>query len=229
MVFVLDVVGDDCADMARAVAYNSDWVQIESALDALHDAFSHLGHPMSEPVDRSPSSLAPPSAWVVRWSELVPRSGSVLDVACGVGRHALYFANRGHVVKAIDRDIGAVAAIAAQTGIVPVRADIEDAAWPCAGEAFAAVVVTNYLHRPLLPVLVDAVAPGGVLIYETFARGNERFGRPSNPAFLLQPGELLAAVRGRLRVIAYEDVQIDAPKPAMVQRICARREAIDSR
>lgn len=140
----------------------------------------------------------------------------------------MYFASRGHVVKAVDRDVGAIAALGAQPGIVAVQADIESGPWPCGSETFAAVVVTNYLHRPLLPVLVNAVASGGVLIYETFAQGNERFGRPSNPAFLLRPGELLDAVRGRLRVIAYEDVQIDDPKPAMVQRICAQREAIDT-
>ena len=101
-------------------------------------------------------------------------------------------------------------------------ADIEAGPWPYAGEQFAGVIVTNYLHRPLLPLLVAAVAPGGVLIYETFAVGNERFGRPSNPEFLLRPGELLEAVRGRLRVRAYEDLEVQEPKPAMVQRICAQ-------
>ena len=170
-------------------------------------------------------ALARTSDWVVRWSELVAKSGTVLDVACGSGRHAIFFARRGHVVKAVDRDAAAIAALAPQSGITAIQADIEAGPWPFPGESFDAIVVTNYLHRPLLPVLVGALAPGGVLIYETFAQGNEHFGRPSNPAFLLLPGELLDAVRGRLRVIAYEDLQIDEPKPAMVQRICARREA----
>mgnify|MGYP003336848089 FL=1 len=108
-------------------------------------------------------------------------------------------------------------------------ADIEGGPWPyagqTAGQAFDAVIVTNYLHRPLMPLLLDALAAGGLLIYETFALGNEQFGRPSNPDFLLKPGELLEAVRGRCRVLAYEDVYVDTPKPAMVQRICARKPA----
>lgn len=165
------------------------------------------------------------SAWVLRWCDLVDAGAAVLDVACGGGRHALLFAARGHAVKAVDRDAGAIAALKGHPGIEALQADIEGGPWPYSDETFGAIVVANYLHRPLLPVLVDALAPGGVLIYETFAQGNERFGRPSNPAFLLQPGELLEAVRGRLRVIAYEDLRVDDPKPAMVQRICARREA----
>jgi SAM-dependent methyltransferase len=104
-------------------------------------------------------------------------------------------------------------------------ADLEAGPWPLAGRRFDAVVVTNYLHRPLLPALVDCLEPGGVLLYETFARGNERFGKPSNPDFLLAPGELLEAVRGRLRVVAYEDRVIDTPRAAAIQRLCARREA----
>jgi SAM-dependent methyltransferase len=183
------------------------------------------GLQMPEPfVHASLSPDVPPSAWVVRWRHLVPHAGTVLDVACGGGRHARYFAQLGHAVTAVDRD---AAALAGWSGIEPIQADIEDGPWPCTGEAFAAIVVTNYLHRPLLPALVDAVAPGGILLYETFAQGNERFGRPSNPAFLLRHGELLEAVRGKLRVIAYEDLQIDEPKPAMVQRICAQREPND--
>jgi SAM-dependent methyltransferase len=179
---------------------------------------------MPESVHPTCTVAGEPSAWVVRWSHLVPAHGAVLDVACGAGRHATYFAQRGHRVKAIDRNADALAGLAGRPGIETILADIEDGPWPCDGETFAAVVVTHYLHRPLLPLLVEAVAPGGILLYETFAQGNERFGRPSNPAFLLRPGELLEAVRGRLRVIAYEDMQIDGPKPAMIQRICARRE-----
>jgi SAM-dependent methyltransferase len=166
---------------------------------------------------------AEPSPWIVQWTRLVPAGGAVLDVACGQGRHTRWFAARGHAVDAVDRDPAAIAALAGERNVTPICADIEGGPWPYGGRMYGAVVVTHYLHRPLLSRLVDAVAPGGVLLYETFARGNERYGRPSNPAFLLRPGELLEAVRGRLRVIAYEDVDIAEPRPACVQRICAVR------
>lgn len=164
----------------------------------------------------------PPSAWVVRFANVIPAGGAVLDVAAGAGRHARYLRDQGHPVTAIDRDTSRLADFDGEI----ITADLETGApFPLAGRVFAGVIVTEYLHRPILPDLVAAVAPGGVLIYETFARGNERFGKPSNPDFLLQPGELLDAVRGRLRVIAYEDLEIAAPKPAMIQRIAARAEA----
>lgn len=165
-------------------------------------------------------AVARPSAWVQRWAPLVPASGPVLDVACGGGRHALFFAARGHPVTAVDRDPAAITALAGQAGISALCADIENGPWPCAGQQFAAVVVTNYLHRPLFPALMAALAPGGVLIYETFAQGNAAYGRPANPDFLLQRGELLRAV-APARVVAYEDLYVEQPKPAMVQRICA--------
>jgi SAM-dependent methyltransferase len=168
---------------------------------------------------------AEPSAWVLRWSALIPAAGRVLDVAAGAGRHARLLAARGRAVTAVDRDEAALASLAGVAGITAHVADLEAAPWPFPGATFAAVVVTNYLHRPLLPALVTAVAPGGLLVYETFAAGNERFGRPANPAFLLAPGELLEAVRGPLRVLAYEDVEVASPRAAMVQRICARRES----
>lgn len=145
----------------------------------------------------------------------------MLDVAAGSGRHAGWLAGRGHPVEAVDRDAAAVAALQSIPGVKALCADIEGGPWPYAGRQFAGVIVANYLHRPLLPALVDAVAPGGVLIYETFARGNERFGRPSNPDFLLAPGELIRAVESRLRILAYEDLTVDAPRPAAIQRICA--------
>ena len=120
----------------------------------------------------------------------------------------------------MDRDPQAVAALTSVPGVRATLADIEGGPWPYAGERFDAVVVTNYLHRPLLSVLRDSLLPAGVLIYETFAAGNQRYGRPSNPEFLLEPGELLELCRG-LRVIAYEDVYVEDPKPALVQRVCA--------
>lgn len=159
----------------------------------------------------------------MRWASYVPPNAAVLDVACGSGRHARWFAGRGHHVDAVDRDADSLAALAGVARVTTLCADIEADTWPYAGRSFAAVIVTNYLHRPLLPALIEAVAPGGVLIYETFAAGNERHGRPANPAFLLRPGELLEAVRGQLRVLGYEDVEVTEPKPACVQRICAVR------
>lgn len=165
------------------------------------------------------ASVAEVSAWVRRWAPLVRTAGPVLDVACGGGRHALFFAARGHPVDAVDRDAAAVAALARQPGITALCADLEGGPWPYAGRRFAAVVVTNYLHRPLFPALMAALAPGGVLIYETFAQGNAAYGRPANPDFLLQRGELLRVV-GAARVVAYEDLYVELPKPAMVQRIC---------
>lgn len=163
----------------------------------------------------------PPSDWIVRWGSLLPHGATVLDVACGGGRHARWFASRGHPVTGVDRDPSI--ADLERAGISTVVADIEQGPWPFAARTFGAVVVTNYLHRPLLPRLLAAVAPDGWLLYETFAVGNERFGRPSNPDFLLRTGELLEVVRGTMKVVAFEDVEAGPPRPAMVQRIAAVR------
>lgn len=158
-----------------------------------------------------------PSAWVTRFAGLVAPGGAVLDVACGGGRHARLFAERGHAVTAVDRD---VSALHGRAGLEIVAADLEDGSpWPLPGRRFAAVVVTNYLWRPLFPTLVSSLAAGGVLIYETFGQGNERFGRPRNPDHLLRPGELLSLVDGVLTVVAFE-AGITA-QPAVVQRLCA--------
>ncbi len=167
----------------------------------------------------SHGAISTPSAWVQRFAPLVKAGGTVLDLACGRGRHALFFADRGHRVDAVDRDPEAIAALAACDPVTALCADIEAGPWPYPGRSFDAVVVTNYLHRPLFPQLMAALAPGGLLIYETFAQGNEAYGRPSNPDFLLQPGELLRVV-GNARVLAYEDLVVEHPKPAAVQRIC---------
>ena len=164
-----------------------------------------------------------PSEWVRRWSHLVPSGAPVLDVACGAGRHLRWFQALGHPVTGIDRDPLAVQA-AAQAGEA-IEADIENDPWPLAGRTFGAVVVTHYLWRPLLPAIVQCVAPGGVLLYETFAQGNETVGRPARPDFLLRPGELLGACAG-LRVVAYEDGFLDDPA-RFVQRIAAVRVPTD--
>ncbi len=161
-----------------------------------------------------------PSPWVMRWAPLIRPGGSVLDVACGGGRHARWLARLGFEVDAVDRDPALFSDPPA--GVALLAADLEAGPWPYAGRSFDGIVVANYLHRPLLATLIDALEPGGLLVYETFAMGNERFGKPSNPAFLLAPGELLDAVRGRLAVIAYEDLSVELPRPAAVQRIAAR-------
>jgi SAM-dependent methyltransferase len=168
----------------------------------------------------------PPSAWVQRWSHLVPKRGVVLDVACGHGRHARWFYERNHPLALVDRSQDAIDFIANQlsaSAFEAVVADIEGGPWPFAGRQFNAVVVTNYLWRPLLPTLLASLAPGGVLIYETFTQGNESVGKPSRPDFLLRPGELLDVCRD-LRVVAFEEGFHESP-PRFVQRIAAVREA----
>jgi SAM-dependent methyltransferase len=162
------------------------------------------------------------SPWVRRYAPLIP-GGEVLDLACGSGRHSRHLAALGHAVVAVDRDNEALAA-AAGPEITTTEIDLEQegAAWPFGPERFAGIVVTNYLHRPLIAGMLASLAPNGVLLYETFADGNAQFGKPSNPAFLLQPGELLEWARTHgLRVVAFEDGVTDTPKAAMVQRLCA--------
>lgn len=169
-----------------------------------------------------------PSPWVRRFAALVPVGGTVLDLACGNGRHARHFLAMGHPVVALDRTVETLADLARAPGAEVIQADLEDGSpvfdppGPLAGRAFAGVVVTNYLYRPILAKLIAAIAPGGVLIYETFARGNERFTRPRNPDFLLKSGELLDLARGRLQVIAYEHGIVERDSaPAVVQRLAA--------
>ncbi|WP_377808364.1 methyltransferase domain-containing protein [Azospirillum sp. A29] len=175
----------------------------------------------------TPHPLSPPSPWVERFAPLVRAGGPVLDLACGGGRHLRLFRRLGHPVVGLDRDLGGVADLGGGTNVTLVQADLESGdsgisptSLPLDG-TFAGIVVTNYLHRPLFPAILATLEPGGVLIYETFADGNARFGRPSSPDFLLRRGELLEAVRGRLQVVAFEQGELSVPKPAVVQRICA--------
>lgn len=177
---------------------------------------------------RTPHGPDRASNWIERFAALVPAGGPVLDLAAGGGRHARFFLDRGHPVVAVDRDGSALVRLAtarapAAPALEVVEADLEGGPWPLGERRFGGVVVANYLHRPLLARLVAAVAPGGAFLYETFAVGNERFGKPANPDFLLRPGELLDAARPTLRVIAFEDVEVESPRRAMAQRICAVR------
>ena len=181
------------------------------------------------------------SPWVTRWSHLVPTGGTLLDVACGHGRHSKWFFMKNNAIVSVDRSSDAIESLAAWCAQKSLEqraealhaphhkapellvADIENAPWPFEGRQFDGIVVTNYLWRALLPTIVQSLAPGGVLIYETFATGNETVGKPSRPDFLLQPGELLQACAS-LRVVAYEDGFLNAPD-RFVQRIVAVRSS----
>jgi SAM-dependent methyltransferase len=169
----------------------------------------------------SHGSLAP-SAWIVRFAHLIAAGARVLDVACGSGRHARFFATRGARIVAADRDRDAIASLASVAGVDARIADLETGEWPFERERFDAIIVTNYLHRPLLARLADALEDDGALLYDTFARGNEAFGRPSNPAFLLAPDELLDFARERLTIVAFEQGRVAGiERNAVVQRLAA--------
>ena len=172
-------------------------------------------------IDANDHAARAPSAWIARFAHLVPPQAHVLDLAAGQGRHARLFASRGARVLAVDRDAAALATLAGVHGVETTTVDLEVGAWPLGGARFDAVVVVNYLHRPLFPHLLAALADDGVLLYETFAEGNERFGRPSNPDFLLRAGELLDVVRGRLSVVAFEQGEVAGNRPAVVERLAA--------
>ena len=163
-----------------------------------------------------------PSPWLRRFLPLIPAGGRVLDLAAGQGRHVRLLRANGYQVVAVDRDTAALgAAFAGDAAVEIVAADLEDGGDWQLGRAYDGIVVTNYLHRPLLLALAAALAPGGALLYETFMAGNERFGRPTNPDFLLAPGELLAAFIDRLGIVAFEQGRVASPRPAMIQRIAA--------
>ncbi|MEN9478136.1 MAG: hypothetical protein RLZZ300_2277 [Pseudomonadota bacterium] len=169
--------------------------------------------------------MIPPSPWVVRHAQSIPARGKVLDLACGSGRHARFLAGLGYPVLAVDRDAEALAGLSTIEGITTRLLDLEGEEWPLAGQVFDGIVVTNYLWRPRLPDVLALLAPGGALIYETFMVGNAAYGKPSNPDFLLQAGELrqLAAAAG-LREVDYAEGYVASPKPAMRQAICAIRD-----
>jgi SAM-dependent methyltransferase len=166
---------------------------------------------------------AAPSPWVRRFAPLIQPGGKVLDLACGHGRHARHLAALGYAVEAVDRDAQALDSLSGIANIETRCADLEGGPWPYNGARFAGIVVSNYLWRPLLPCLMNTLDKGGILIYETFMAGNERFGKPSNPAFLLRKDELRFIVRGHLDIIAFEQGEVTQPRPSVVQRICAVR------
>ena len=174
--------------------------------------------------------VAAPSPWVARFAHLIPAEGAVLDLACGGGRNARFLRQRGHPVVALDKDTAAIAQDA-PAGIEIVQADLEDGSpvfdppGPLGRRRFAGIVVVNYLYRPILPKLVALLSEGGALLYETFARGNEKFTRPRNPDHLLKAGELLDLARGRLQIVAYEHGVVEAdPIPGVKQRLAAIKD-----
>ncbi|HEX4522181.1 MAG TPA: class I SAM-dependent methyltransferase [Casimicrobiaceae bacterium] len=164
---------------------------------------------------------AAPSPWIARFAPLIPPGARVLDLACGQGRHSRFLAARLCDVVAVDRDSEALVALAGVPRVTSVAADLEGGAWPLTGQQFDAIVVVNYLHRPLFPGLLDSLDSGGAFLYETFAAGNEAYGRPSNPEHLLAADELLSLLRGRLTIVAFEQGLVGPVRPAVVQRIAA--------
>jgi len=183
------------------------------------------------PSDQTQSPAGAPSPWVTQHADLITTAGQILDLAAGSGRHTRYFNRLGRPVLAVDRDVSGLADLRTQPEIEIRQIDLETSdPWPFSGRLFAGIIVTNYLYRPLLSFLGEALLPGGVLIYETFAEGNERFGRPRNPDFLLKPGELLAlAQAASLTVIAYEHGEVATPRPAVIQHLVAKKPLLSGR
>lgn len=168
-----------------------------------------------------------PSPWVQRFAGLIPAKSEVLDLACGSGRHCRLLASLGHQVEAVDRNPQALASLQGLRRVSVRQADLEVGVWPYGDRRFAGIVVTNYLFRPRIDQLLTSLADPGVLIYETFMVGNERYGKPSNPDFLLRSQEMLGWAQQRAwRVLAFEEGRVDMPRPAMVQRLCAARGAL---
>lgn len=174
-------------------------------------------------LDRPDEPHAAPSPWVERFAPLIRAKGTVLDLACGGGRHSRYLNALGYRLVAVDIDVSGLNDLLTNDGVEIIEADLEADNWLFTGRHFDGIVVTNYLYRPHLPLLVESLAPGGVLIYESFAKGNEKLGRPRNPAFLLDPAELLEAFGPQLTIVAYEHGIDKGPRPAVRQRICAAR------
>ena len=172
----------------------------------------------------TPTKHGAPSLWITRFMPEIPPAAQILDLACGTGRHVKLFLDHGHNVTGVDIDISKCGDLARRPRLELIAADLEGGPWPLQERQFEAVVVTNFLWRPLMGHILDAVAPNGLLLYETFGQGNEAFGKPRNPEFLLAPEELLTRVGDGFSVIAYEHGRIDRPDPAILSRICARKK-----
>jgi len=190
--------------------------------------------PVHSLLEKHATTAADASPWVQRFAHILP-PGLILDLACGDGRHTTWLLASGRAVLALDKNphvLPALTLLGASVLQHDLEPNTETASWPFADCMFSAIIVCNYLHRPLFPSLLASLQPDGILIYETFAQGNADFGKPSNPAFLLKPGELLQQMRSNpeveMQVIAYEDGFVSSPKEAMVQRICARKAAFSS-
>lgn len=167
--------------------------------------------------------LVKPSYWVTKHLPLIRKGGRVLDLACGTGRHALHAAQQGYQVDAIDRDVQAISGLLERDNIDVYICDLEASQWRPSKQNYDGVVVSRYLYRPLLRTLFEILKPGGVLIYETFMVGNECYGKPSNPDFLLLPDELLNFYAPLLSINAFEQGEVQTPSPAVMQRICATK------
>jgi SAM-dependent methyltransferase len=170
--------------------------------------------------------LGKPSSWVVKHQPLIRKGGRVLDLACGKGRHAIRFAQQGYQVDAIDRDAQVVSNMVGMSNINVIIVDLEVGEWPNSDQFYDGLIVSRYLYRPMLHTLAAMLNPGGVLIYETFMVGNERFGKPSNPDFLLLPNELLDIYSPLLNIISFEQGEEQTPRPAVMQRICATKGSL---
>ena len=162
-----------------------------------------------------------PSRWVSRWSNLLKPGTKILDLACGRGRNSLFLASLGHNVLAVDRDATKLSDISERPEITTMCEDLESGSWPLDGWKFGGIIVTNYLYRPMLPDLMENLESGGIFIYETFAQGNQVFGKPSNPNYLLFPYELLDMLRDKLHIIGFEQGRVNSPSRAIIQRVCA--------
>ena len=179
---------------------------------------------MAHLADKHPG-LKVPSPWIERWAPLVPEGGAVLDLACGGGRHGRLFLDRGHPTTFLDKDVSVMSDLTGVEGAEILEANLEDGSpFPLSGRSFSAVIVTCYLHRPIFADILALVAPGGVLLYETFAMGNEAYGHPARQAYLLEEGELLERVDSRFTIRGYEHGYDEQPKPGVRQRICAVRK-----
>lgn len=169
--------------------------------------------------------MTPVSPWILKYGSLIPKERPILDVACGSGRHSFYMQDLGYEVVAVDKDITAINANQFQSNISIFEADLERYLWPFSEQIFSGVIVVNYLWRPLFQNIIDSVVPGGVLLYDTFAQGNEKFGRPRNPDFLLAPEELKNLCRKKFDIIDYFHGVTKSPEPAMRQSIAAIKKS----